>query len=453
MWKWMGFRLKRIGSAIWGKFDSKAELKKFFVLAFTFCLIIGTYWTMRPIKDGIFKVIIGMDWQPVAKMISLVVILPLIILYGKLIDSYERHKVFYILLTVYAVLALVFMGLFMHPTIGLANTDTNPYRIIGWCWYVFVESFGSLIVALFWAITVDTTDSESAKRGFPMIALFGQTGNILGPKFITAQKLGFATSAPIIGICAAMMLSIVGLMYYFITTTPKRLLIGFKGAEVTVKGKSKKAGFFDGLRLLFSNAYLCGIFAIVSVYEIIVTIIDFHFKKTASIAFAGETGFSNYLGEYGFWTGIIATACVLLGVNNIQRKLGMRASLVLLPLMVATAVCAIWMYPTWLQLAFWIMVGAKAINYALNQPTLKQLYIPTSRETKYKAQAWIEMFGSRGSKAIGSGANYPRQFMELAMFLSFVGLMSGGLIAFWLFVATYVARVYTKAVKENKVVC
>lgn len=444
---------KSIATALWGKFESRAEIKKFVLLALNFFLIIGVYWTMRPIKDGLFKAIVGMDWQPVAKWVSLIAILPLILLYGKLLDTFKRQTVFYLLLSIYGVLGLIFTLLFMHPTIGLTNLVASPDRLLGWFWYIYVESFGSLIVALFWAITVDTTDSEAAKRGFPMIALFGQTGNILGPKFLTAKRLGFATSAPIVGICSIAMFFMIALMYYFMTTTPKELLSGFSGEKEAHKEEEKEPGFFDGLKLVLSNGYLFGIFLIISIYEVIVTVIDYHFKKTADIVYAGETDFSHYLSEYAFWTGIVATACVLLGVNNIQRKLGMRASLILLPILVAVAVGAIWMYPTWLSLAFWIMVSAKAINYALNQPTLKQLYIPTTKETKYKAQAWIEMFGSRGSKAAGSGINIFRQFWDLATFLGFVGLVSGGMIAFWIFIATYVARVYTKAIKENKVVC
>ena len=51
------------------------------------------------------------------------------------------------------------------------------------------------------------------------------------------------------------------------------------------------------------------------------------------------------------------------------------------------------------------MVASKAINYALNSPSMKQLYIPTTKDVRYKSQAWIESFGSRGSKAAGSGIN------------------------------------------------
>lgn len=51
------------------------------------------------------------------------------------------------------------------------------------------------------------------------------------------------------------------------------------------------------------------------------------------------------------------------------------------------------------------MVGSKTINYAINGPSLKQLYVPSSPAAESKAQAWIETFGSRGAKELGSGIN------------------------------------------------
>lgn len=443
--------LKKLASAIWGKFDSAAEIRKFIMLAANFCVIIGTYWTLRPIKDSIFNAIVGIDWQPRAKMISLVVVIPLVILYSKLIDMFPRQRVFYVLLSLYGLAALGFSYAFMDPAMGLLNTVAAPDRWIGWCWYLFVESFGSLVVALFWAITVDTTKPESASRGFPIIAMLGQFGNIIGPKFLKAKLWGFATSAPIVGICGILMFISMVLMYIFMNTTPPELLKGYHTGEPA--HKDEEPGFFEGLRLLATQGYLLGIFLIIFIYEAIVTVIDFHFKKTATLTYTNEVDLSEYLSDYATWTGIVATLCVLFGVNNIQHRLGMRASLFLLPLLVAAAVFGLWFYPDWLNMVFWIMVTAKAINYALNQPTLKQLYIPTSKDTKYKAQAWIEMFGGRSSKAFGSAINEMRKNLGLVMFLNFVLVTSGGLILFWLFVAAYVARVYNKAIKENRIVC
>lgn len=460
--------LKRLATALWGNFESADELKKFGFLALIFGLIIGTYWTLRPMKDGIFNAIIGIDWQPYAKMLSVVVVFPLVILYGKLIDAFPRHRVFYVLISIYALLALVLAYFLLSSQFGLANTIKSPARVLGWVWYVYVESFGSLIVALFWAFTTDTTLPESAKRGFPIIALFGQIGNMVGPYFLNAKKLGFTptahwlgftNSAPIVGICAMLMI-LTGILFWLMLRSVPQAQFESYHAEGE-KATESEPGFLEGLKLLVTQPYLLGIFMIITIYEVIVTILDFHFKATAAAIYPEESSLSSYLSEYAVLTGLVSMLCVLLGINNIQRKLGMRASLVMLPILVGVAVVIIKFNPDLLTLALWIMVFSKAVNYALNQPTLKQLYIPTTKETKYKSQAWIEMFGSRGSKAAGSAVNAIRaplkaRYGALAgvnSFLTITVLISGGLLCVWLFAALYIANAYNKAIQENRVVC
>lgn len=451
-------RLKNIAISMWGKFDSKEELVKFLLLALIFGVIIGTYWTLRPLKDSIFNALVGTKkYQPIAKMVSLVFNVPLVIFYGKLVDAFPRQKVFYVLTAIYALLAFGFSAAFLSPTIGIASAVQSPANILGWAWYVYVESFGSLIVALFWAITSDITSPDAAKRGFPIIALFGQLGNIVGPLFLNTKRLGFSTSAPLVGICGGLMLVIGLLLWFFMRVTPEDQLVGYHVEEVEPKKEEKKekASFLEGLKLLVTQGYLLSIFLIISFYEIIVTILDYHFKVTATDILPTERLVSEYLSQYAYTTGIVSMLCVLFGINNIQRKLGMRASLVLLPILVLTAVFTIKLYPSSLVVGFWIMVFAKAVNYALNQPSLKQLYVPTSKDAKYKSQSWIEMFGGRSSKAIGSAVTKTRTvlFSSGDAYLSMVLLLSLGIFGAWIMVALYASRVFNKAIAENKVVC
>jgi len=448
------FMHNRLAISLWGKFESKAEVRKFAFLAVIFCFIIGIYWALRPLKDGIFGAFMEIKkYQPIAKMLSLVMIVPLIIFYNKLIDKYSRNKLFYILTAGYGIIALLFVLAFISPY-GLSYAVKSPTRIIGWLWYVYVESFGSLLVALFWAFTTDITKPGAARRGFPMIALLGQMGNILGPKFLTAKALGFSTSAPVVAILAFLIFFVGVLLWLFTRVTPKEQMAGFEGTpQVTQEPgvKKEEPGFLDGLKHLLKHKYLLGIASIIIFYEIIVTMIDYVFKFKAQEAFGAETGLSGFLAQYGVWTGIVATICVLFGINNIQRKLGMKVSLVLMPLLVLVAVLTLKGLP-FLMVAFWIMVFAKAVNYALNQPSLKQAYIPTTKDSKYKAQSWIEMFGSRSSKATGSAVNLVNGVSPAAYaLLSFV--IPLGLIGVWIFIAIFVGKTYTAAVKENKVVC
>ena len=170
------------------------------------------------------------------------------------------------------------------------------------------------------------------------------------------------------------------------------------------KAKEKESkdepGFLEGLKLMLKNKYLLGIFAANFIYEVIITIFDFNFKIAASSEYSG-VALSHYLSLYGSIVNTVSLFCLLLGISNVTRFLGVGVALAAMPVIVALALFGFLSLNT-LTFLFVLMVGSKAINYALNGPALKQLCIPTTTDVKFKAQAWIETFGSRSSKQAGS---------------------------------------------------
>lgn len=442
---------------MYGNFESRDEVKKFVVLGLAFFLIIGTYWSLRPLKDALFASIVGIKWQPMAKILSMFAVFPIVMGYSKLVDKFKKNTVFYILVSFYSITAFAFAYFFMHPEIGLANAVESPTRILGWLWYIWVESFGSLIVALFWAYAQDITAPESAKRGFPLIAMLGQLGNIVGP--LALDNLPKSTPAALghLVIITGVMTALIGFVIWLFTR-----VVPASQRHIYTAGNEKPhidPGFFEGLKLLLKTPYLLSIFGIITIYETIVTTFDFLFKTNVTETYLDAVARTSVLLQYAYWVGIVAFLCVLFGINNIQRRLGMKISLLVLPVLVAIAVLST-KFVGGISLFFWIMVISKAVNYALNQPTLKQLYIPTSEDAKFKSQAWIEMFGSRFSKAASSSFNNVRKSLVAAsgatgsaMFMTIFTLGSFGLLALWVPVAIYAANTYNRAIKHNEEIC
>jgi AAA family ATP:ADP antiporter len=435
---------------------TKDELKRYVFLGIIFALIIGTYWVLRPLKDSIFgSIVVGENRSLLAwaKIVSLILLFPVVAIYSKLLHKFPRHHMIYFLMSVYAVLLLVWGIVFALPNIGLSNTVASSSRISGWLWYTFVESFGSIVVALFWAFVADISDAKSARYGFPLIVLIGQLGGILGPKYLIPlpRLLGFSSSAPLIVFLAVLVILVAVLIKIFLKVTPKEQLVGFSGSH-TPKAEEEEPGFFEGLKLLLSRKYLLGIFAIISFFEIIATFIDFNFKNMVFETQHTELARSAFLGDWASTINFVTFLCILFGVNNIQRWLGVRVALALLPFIIACIMIAFNMFYD-INVLYWLMISAKAINYALNGPTLKQLYVPTSNDVKYKAQAWIETFGSRGAKATSSGFNALNNALGTSMYLMLIFYASMGMLAVWLFIGLYLGKQYSAAVKENRVVC
>ena len=437
---------------------SKEELKKYLFLGAIFSLLIGIYWTLRPMKDSFFaSLVVGYGsgsegreiFLAVAKVVSLLFLIPIVTLYGTLVERFQKDRFFYLLTGLYAVLMIVWTIIFMHPTLGLANTTPSTWRITGWLWYVFVESFGSLVIALFWAIVIDTTSSKSAKRGFALIVMIGQLGGIFLPKYLSRLPRVFDVSpAVVVAICGALVLLTTFLFWLYVKTTPRELFV----KKQIKKEDSGEPGLMEGLRLVLSHGYLLGIFGILFFFEFIATVIDFNFKALVFTELGGVAAATEYLGNYGSAVNLVAFLCLLFGINNIPRLFGLTAALGLVPIVVAGAVVVFYISPS-LDVLFYLIVGAKAINYALNGPSLKQLYIPTSEDVKYKSQAWIETFGSRASKASASMANLSKGALGASLYVSLTVAASLGFCAIWFFVALFVAQRYNQAIERDEIVC
>ncbi|MCH7723428.1 MAG: hypothetical protein IIC76_08875 [Bacteroidetes bacterium] len=96
---------------VWGDL-SKEELKKFGLLSLALMLTLGPYWMLRGIREALFIDLVGVHWQPWGKIASLVVIVPLILLYSKLLDFVKREKLFYVIYPIY-IFFFLFLNLFI----------------------------------------------------------------------------------------------------------------------------------------------------------------------------------------------------------------------------------------------------------------------------------------------------------------------------------------------------
>ena len=449
-----------------GDFE-KEEFKKFLRMGLIFALIIGVYWTLRPLKDALFIQLVDKLQLPYAKTVSVISLLPLVMFYTKLLEKTSREKMLIILPTFYGITVIIFSGLMLlaqgtpEEIASRSQGLLISTRVLGYVWYVFVESFGSLVVALFWAFAADTTEPASAKRGFPFVVALGQIGGILFPYTIGGlpHRLGLTTDTLSLLFLGILILIIIPLVRYFLRATPRHLLDSFHGKNEKQVEKEQEPGFLEGLKLLLQHRYLICIFGANFIYEIIVTIFDFNFKIAASEQFTG-VALSNYLSIYGSSVNVVSLTCLLLGISNVTRFLGVGVALAAMPIIVGVALFGFLSINS-LTFLFMLMVGSKAINYALNGPALKQLYIPTTPDVRFKAQAWIETFGSRASKETGSifnmGLNPLQTAFGQAAGKSYYLLLSGAfgfpLLVLWLVIAIYLGKTFKKAIDNKKVVC
>ena len=68
------------------------ERLKLFFLAFLYFLVVGSYTITRDLKSSIFLTIVGKEYIPWVKMISMFMLVPAILFYSQLVDRIRRYQ-------------------------------------------------------------------------------------------------------------------------------------------------------------------------------------------------------------------------------------------------------------------------------------------------------------------------------------------------------------------------
>mmetsp|Transcript_21892 Transcript_21892/g.28338 ORF Transcript_21892/g.28338 Transcript_21892/m.28338 type:complete len:636 (+) Transcript_21892:232-2139(+) len=447
-----------------------SEMLRTLCLASTLFFMIGGYWTLRSLKDPVLMALNGVKYIPIAKMLSVVVILGVVPIYNHLLDSgIQRHRLFYLFGTVYFCLFMMIALGLMHPEHGLSNTKPSPYRILGWLSYCGIESFGSIMVSLFWSFANSNFSLKEAKASYGVMVAAGQIGSILGPTLVNVYSDKWEHGvAKLYMIGAACMLLLQGTVHMYVS---------FYGAEERnvatgeAPKKKKSAGVLEGVHLFIKHNYVKGIFAISCLFMVEVTIIDYTMKMLARKHFADEHPCQEYDDCYGTDGGLTeeATAAVtrfmgmfgqatnglsflmsLLGTSAVIRYLGLRLTLLLFPSLCLVVIIVVRLRPT-LYVVFLAMILLKGFSYSLNNPTKEMLYQPTSQAVRYKAKSWIDTFGARGSKALGSLVT--NAFSDSASALISNGSLVGIAVAsFLIFNARFMGRKFDEYMETGHIV-
>lgn len=443
----------------------KDEIRKFSLLALALFFIIGTYWLLRLLKDVvIFKLAFPVElWGlgyggqmiPYLKMASPIVVAIMVAVYTKLIDMFEKHKLFYIIASFYAVLfAFVSAVLFMQKTFGSEFVGKYPLAATGILVYLATESFGSLVVALFWSFTASSSKTDEAKRGFPLIVAAAQIGAVAGSSLMLIKGLPVW---PLYLMALIFMFGIMYTVYYLVGTTPKELMVSDK-AE-----KKSKPDFFAGIRLLLTRPYLMGVLVVSTFYEIAKTVVDYQMKSQASLVF-DDAGFKWFQGIYGVTSNGLGFCIAILGLEYVMRRFGLRVCLLIYPVVFSISLIALYAFyktgPTpdaLLWATFAAMCVVAATSYAVNNPTKEMMYIPTSKDAKFKAKGIVDMIGGRAAKmggsTITSSLNVPHNpVASIANLMAYGTLMSLGVIGVWIIAAIYVGNKNAELTKNNQII-
>ncbi|MEO0814899.1 MAG: Npt1/Npt2 family nucleotide transporter, partial [Myxococcota bacterium] len=377
----------------------------------------------------------GAQAEQLAKVLNMGVAFVAVVVFSALSDRLRRQRLTY-----------AWAGFMGAVLLGFSVVVETPSAATVWGFYLFGDLFNTVMVASFFAFANDAIASQSAKRMYGIIGLGGVAGGAFGTTTLRAT-LGLVSAATWMWIAAAAMLAVCAVAYVagrYSTSedsTPHE-----RHDEEEILG----GGALASAQLVFRSRYLLGLVALVGIYELVSTIMDFQFTATVEhYASLGELDLRTAFRSLYAFTNVAALVVQLLLTSLVMQRFGVTVALFFLPIAALIGSASFLAVPVYLAGAA-LSASDNALNYSINQSARETLYTVTSREEKYKAKAFIDMFVQRTAKSLGVGVN----LLITALVTSFAGvrylsLITIPLLLLWLAVVRFLGRSFDERDARN----
>jgi AAA family ATP:ADP antiporter len=451
--------------------DRGFRLKLIF-LSLIYFFIIAAYTVMKELKDSIFTYTVGRTYIPDAKIASMIVLIPAILLFAFLVDRMRRYQLLMLYSILFGLIGFVCAFLIGDPVVGLDNTSTSPYRLFGWFFYFFIESYSPFTVALFWSFANSISTPQESQAGYSYMVAASKIGGALSAGIAacffsasfnvwTPLLSSTARHQVVIAVCSLLLLCVPVVLFFLMKMVPGQSMHGYEAAYQVEKEKAKqdkaKTGLFAGLKLLIENPYVMGIFAYIFFYEVLNVILAYQRLVFTAQGSSCASDLSSALSFQIFLMHALGFILSIFVTPYILKRFGERVGLWFVPVSIGAIVLLFVLFGSWSCYALTIaFVVIRAINYAISYPVRESLYVPTLKDIKFKSKSWIDTFGTKFSKTVGSSANKTMDVV-LKLFGETVAysleiMVFGIIIGAWIVVAILLGRRYDKAINNNEVI-
>jgi AAA family ATP:ADP antiporter len=333
---------------------------------------------------------------------------------------------------------------------------------IGVAFFIWVGIFNLMVIAQLWAFANDVYTVEQGKRLFAIVGFGASLGAIAG-SFSTGQLVKLYGPYPfMLGACALLLLCMV--LTNVVNVREKRARAGQPrppepaaepGAPVTtavaadtpLRGRS-------GFALVFRDPYLLLIGLLMLLVNFVNTNGEYLLGKLVLGAYIAEHGAAavagldakKVIGEfYGNFQTVVNVLSALIQafvVSRVLKYFGMRVALLVLPAVALIGYTAMAFVPL-LSFIRGAKLAENSLDYSLQNTTRHALYLPTSREAKYKAKQANDTFFVRFGDVLSAGVVFagtawlgfaPREF----------AMVNVALIVVWLVLAVAIGRMFKR---------
>jgi AAA family ATP:ADP antiporter len=277
-----------------------------------------------------------------------------------------------------------------------------PY--IGVAFFIWVGVFNMSLVAQFWSFANDIYRKDAGNRLFPIIAVGMTAGAPLG-SFAAGRLFQSGATPSLILQVAAVLLTASIALYNWIDARERQQ------RREAVQPLDTGGGF----GLVLANPYLRLIALLVVLLNVVNTtgeylvarLLSAHVTELAqaNAAFDKQAYIGAFSGQYQFWVNITALVLQMFVTSRLVKYKGLRGALLALPL-IALGGYAVIAAGVGFSVVRWVKTAENATDYSIMNTARQLLWLPTTREEKYKAKQAVDAFFVRFGDVISAGVVY-----------------------------------------------
>ena len=397
-------------------------------------LLLTSYYILKVVREPLILTGGGAELKSYTAAAQAVLLIFLVPAYSSLANRVNRILLIGIVTLFFIANLLVFYFLAHANTPGL-----------GVAFFIWVGIFNMMIVAQFWSFANDVYTPEQGTRLFGILG-FGQTlgaamGGVISKVLIERLHLN-----------QLMLVAAVLLFGYLLLV----IVVNRRTQKVPRDATVAAAPMIDrrgGFALVFKDRYLLLIALLLLLLNIVNTNGEYILGRVVSgeaakLAAAEATGglpsdefvtrfIGKFYADYITWVSVVTALIQILFVSRILKRFGVRVALYVLPLVALGAYGILAFIPV-LALIRAAKISENSLDYSLNNTARHALFLPTSREAKYKAKAAIDTLFVRAGDLSSAGlvfigtllALQPRDFAIINM----------ALIMVWLWIVVRIGR-------------
>ncbi len=296
--------------------------------------------------------------------------------------------------------------LFFVANLGLFVLALSAGLRVGIVYFIWVGIFNVMVIAQFWAFANDLYTEEQGKRLFPLIGVGSSLGAWIGSMRAGVLVESFGPRRLLVGGAAALLVCIA------LARLVDRISARGK-SPLAARSAEKLEGSRSGFGMILSDRYLLLIAVMTLLLNLVNSSGEYLFGRyvvaaaekvstdpAARQAFIGQSysSFFSYVNFIGFMLQMFV-------VSRVFRFLGVGRTLFIHPVVAFTGYAMMLKTPSF-EAIRWLKIADNSLDYSVGNTTKQALWLPTSREAKYKAKQAIDSFCVRAGDVVQAGIIY-----------------------------------------------